>query len=73
MALLKSPSLEERVEKLRADLDVFIDERVAAIAKECPGVPAASIRNSITRGVTCQCALYLSLKRQDGEAGGKAA
>jgi len=73
MALLKSPSLEERINSLRADADAFIDARVAVIAKECPGVPAASIRNSITRGMGCQCAAYLILKRQDNEASGEAA
>lgn len=71
MAILKSTPLDERINALRADIDAFIDARVAAVAKECPGVPAASIRHSITRGLECQCATYLILTRD--EAGRDAA
>lgn len=65
--------LDERIKAIRTDLDAFLDARVAAIAKDCPGVPLASIRNSITRGTTCQCALYLNFKRQDDKENGEAA
>ncbi len=64
MALLRKP-LEDQITALRAELDAAIDARVAEIAKSCPGVPEGVIRNSITRGMGCQCAAYLELKAKD--------
>lgn len=57
--------LEERIKRLRADIDAIIAARVAAVAKENPGVPQGVIRNLLTaRAPTCACAQYLEL---DGE------
>ena len=68
MAILKSPPLEERIEKLRADIDAFIDARVATEAKECPGVPVVMLRQMATsRSGACQCAAYLQIKQQEAE------
>ena len=56
-------SFVERIEEAMADANAFIDKRAAEIAKECPGVPVGSIRNSIaTSG--CACASALNIARQ---------
>lgn len=64
MLKLQKP-LEERINTLRADLDAAIEAKVAEIAKECPGVPAGIIKNSITRGMGCQCNAYLEMKSKE--------
>ncbi|MBP1065324.1 hypothetical protein JOE51_006791 [Bradyrhizobium japonicum] len=61
----RNQPLDERVTALRAELDKVIDERANQIAKECPGVPLGVIRNSITRGMGCQCAAYLEMRDKD--------
>lgn len=71
MAILSKtqPPLDaERVRAIRAELDAWIDARAEEIKKTCEGVPVASIRNSITRGIGCQCAAFLIIKAQDDEA-----
>lgn len=69
MAILNcSQPLEERITAIRDELDKAIDDRVAAIAKDCPGIPHGVIRNSITRGMGCQCAAFLELKAKDEAA-----
>lgn len=67
MAFMRPKSLDERIENLRADIDAFIDARVEAIMKECKGVPALAIRNTLVR-TGCQCAAYLEMKKRDDEA-----
>jgi hypothetical protein len=57
--------LEERIKRIRADIDAIIDARVAAVAKENPGVPPGVIRNLlIARAPACACAQYLELEGQ---------
>lgn len=54
--------LEDRIEELRAEIDDIIDERVAKIASQSPGVPAGVIRNLLTaRAPACRCAQYMQL------------
>jgi hypothetical protein len=66
MAINRTPPLEERIQNIRADIDAFIDAKVADTAKECPGVPAGVIRNVLTaRAGACQCAIYTSLTKDD--------
>jgi hypothetical protein len=66
MALLRTTPLDERVTALRQELDALIDERAAAVAADCPGVPLGVIRNILTRRSDgCQCAAYLELKAKD--------
>jgi hypothetical protein len=67
MAFNRSMPLDERVRQIRAELDAFIDARVAAIKPGCPGIPDGVIRNLITRGSACQCAAYLDIKEKDDE------
>ena|ERR1700756_3202431 len=49
-------------------IDTIIEARVAAVAKQSPGVPAGVIRNLITaRAPACACTQYLALKREEAE------
>jgi hypothetical protein len=58
----RATSLEERIEDLRTEIDGMIDERVAKIASQSPGVPAGVIRNLLTaRAPACRCAQYIEL------------
>ncbi len=58
--------LEERISRLRAEIDAVIDAKTAAVARENPGVPAAVIRNLLTaRAGTCACSQYLELARAE--------
>lgn len=62
MKTTRVPSLEERIKRVRADIEAIIDERVEAVAKESPGVPPGVIRNLLTaRAPACPCAQYLEL------------
>jgi hypothetical protein len=59
---MRQPPLHERIDKIRAEIDVVIDKRVAEIAKDTPGVPAGVIRNMLgARTGGCQCAQFKSL------------
>ena len=56
------PTLAERIEALRAEINVLIDARVNEIAKDAPGVPEGVIRNTlVARGGGCECRQYLTL------------
>src|SRR5438034_511049 len=69
MAFSRNPPLDERIEKLRAEIDAFIDARAEEVKKTCEGVPVDVIRNLITaRGGGCQCQQYLEIKKQDETA-----
>jgi hypothetical protein len=69
MAINRTAPLEERIQNIRADIDAFIDARVEAERKACPGVPGPVLRNIITaRGGGCQCSVYLNLTKQDDAA-----
>lgn len=58
----RATRLEDRIEELRAEIDGIIDERVAKIASQSPGVPPGVIRNLLTaRAPTCRCAQYIEL------------
>jgi hypothetical protein len=46
----------------------FSDHRFRHEKKTCEGVPVGVIRNSITRGMGCQCSAYLEMKAKDDEA-----
>jgi hypothetical protein len=58
-----APTLEDRIKRIRTEVDVIIDAKVAAVANENPGVPSGVIRNLlIARAPTCACAQYLELE-----------
>ena len=58
----RTPLLEDRIKRIRADIDAIIDARAEAVAKENPGVPSGAIRNLLTaRAPACPCAQYLEI------------
>ena len=63
---MPTPALEERIRKIRADIDAVIEEKTATVAKENPGVPRGVIRNLLTaRAPNCACSQYLELARAE--------
>jgi hypothetical protein len=63
---MPTPPLEERIKRIRAEIDAVIDSKTAVVAKENPGVPAGVIRNLLTaRAPNCACAQYLELARAE--------
>jgi hypothetical protein len=58
---LPHQQLEARIRQLRADIDAFIDEKVAEVKRDCAGLPDGTIRNTLVRG-NCLCASFLELK-----------
>lgn len=68
MKTLRIPTLEDRIRQIRAEVESVIEARVAAVAKQSPGVPAGVIRNLIiARAPTCTCTQYLALKREEAQ------
>lgn len=66
MNTTRTPPLEQRIKQIRADINVIIDARVEAVAKESPGVPLGVIRNFLTaRAPDCRCAQYLEIVGND--------
>ena len=62
MKTTRTPTLEERIRLVRDEIEMVIDERVSAVAKETPGVPPGVIRSLLTaRAPACPCAQYLEL------------
>ncbi len=62
-------SLEDRIEALRAEIDLFVDKRTAQIKKQCPGVPDDVLRNLlVARAPSCQCAAFLHILEGDAKA-----
>jgi hypothetical protein len=48
--------LDERIEAFRAELDRYIDSKVAEMKRECPGVPEVVLRRLIeNRAPGCPC------------------
>jgi hypothetical protein len=66
MALLKQLPLEERIRAFRTELDAFIDEHVKEIRKTCTNVPDGVVRQSLLRGLNCQCSAVLQIKHENG-------
>jgi hypothetical protein len=67
-----TPSLPQqldvaRVKALRADIEAFIDAKVAEVKRDCAGLPEGTIRNTIVRG-NCLCASFLEIKAADDKA-----
>ena len=58
-------SLEDRIRALRAEIDTFIDTKVAEELRANPGASADVLRNILTnRAGDCQCRAYLRLQEQ---------
>ena len=61
-----APTLEDRIKKIRVEIETIIDTRARTVAKENPGVPAGVIRNLLTaRAPACPCTQFLELGRMD--------
>lgn len=66
MKAARAMTLESRIKEIRDDIETIIDARVAAVAKESPGVPKGVIRNLLTaRAPACPCTQYLELDRKE--------
>jgi hypothetical protein len=63
MAVNRTP-LEERTKSIQAEIEAYIDAKVAAVKRDCPGLPEGVIRNTLVRG-NCLCASFLDLKAKD--------
>jgi hypothetical protein len=69
MTKLGKASLEDRINVLRAEIDIFIDRRTAQMKKQCPGVPDGVLRSLlVARAPGCQCMAYLHILDGDGKA-----
>jgi hypothetical protein len=65
MKINRSPTLEDRIRQVRADIEKIIDTRVDLVVKDSPGVPPGVIRNLLTtRAPACPCAQYLELNSE---------
>ena len=54
--------LEDRIKKIRAEIEAVVNAKAEAVAKESPGVPLGVIRNLLTaRAPACSCAQYLEI------------
>jgi hypothetical protein len=57
-----TPTLEDRIKRIRADIDAIVDAKARAVAKQSPGVPLGVIRNLLTaHAPACPCAQYLEI------------
>ena len=66
LKITRTPPLEERIARIRADIEAIIDARAEAVAKDNPGVPTGVIRNLLTaRAPACPCAQYLEIAGAD--------
>jgi hypothetical protein len=66
MKATRTPTLEDRIKNIRAEIETFIDARAEAVTKASPGVPRGVVRNLLTaRAPACPCAQYLELNRDE--------
>jgi hypothetical protein len=62
MKLTCPMTLEDRIQRIRGEINAIIDAKAAAVARESPGVPLGVIRNLLTaRAPACPCAQYLEI------------
>jgi hypothetical protein len=65
-------TLEDRIRRIRSEIDAIIDAKAQVVAKQNPGVPLGVIRNLITaRAPACRCAQYLEMAGDDADRSGK--
>jgi hypothetical protein len=68
MSMTPTPSLEQRIKQLRAEIDTIVDARAEAVARQSPGVPLEVIRNLlVARAPACRCAQYLEITGEGAE------
>jgi hypothetical protein len=56
-------TLTERISAVHAEIESFIDAKVAELKKECPGIPDESLRRDLTRGDHCLCRAYAAVMK----------
>lgn len=65
MAIGRALPLEERIRKLREEIDAIVDARVDETATDSPGIPKEVLRQMLTaRATGCQCSQYLQLTKE---------
>lgn len=62
MPLRTEPDLAERVRLAHEEIESFIDGKVAALKAECVGIPTEVLRRDLTRGDSCLCRIYMTMK-----------
>jgi hypothetical protein len=60
----KPRDLAEDIRLFRADLDVFIEGRVAELKQSYPNQPEASLRMDLMKHSNCQCAIVSHILAQ---------
>jgi hypothetical protein len=56
--------IDEKIEAFRAELEQYIDSKIAEMKAECPGVPEQVLRNLVShRAPGCPCLQALELAR----------
>ena len=55
--MAKAETLAERIEKVRADAEAYIDARAAELKAEFDSIPLGALRAQLTRGNGCACAV----------------
>jgi hypothetical protein len=60
--LTRPPMLEDRIQRIRAEINAIIDAKAETVARESPGVAIGVIRNLLTaRAPACPYAQYLEI------------
>jgi hypothetical protein len=64
------PTLAERIDAFRAELERFIDEKTAALKRTRDGaeLPLWDLRHTLTRGHSCDCFVVKRLLEESGDA-----
>jgi len=56
--------LGERIERIRAEAEAFIESKIREMKTDCPGVPEQVLRNLVeNRAKGCPCQQALELER----------
>jgi hypothetical protein len=64
-----TPSLEERIRTLHEEIDAVVAKHVDAAAAAVPGVPRASVENSMLgRAGGCRCEEYRLIRKRETDA-----
>jgi hypothetical protein len=52
------------IQEFHADLEAFIDARVAALRKQFPGLPPQTIRATLAKGSQCLCSIATRMLKE---------
>ena len=59
-----TPTLDERIKSIRAEIDAVIDAHAAELFERMPGVPVGVIRQTLIGIEPCQCAAFAALSEK---------